>query len=405
MRKILSIILTFVVVLSMCASAFANDFLKEPNLTAEQLAKGEKAGIAPEVFARYYREWDGKTIERKFVRTTHEPGDDGGKVYEATTQFLYEDMYEAVDNADMLYLAGMFKGTGKNADGTPDYSLDKCPTREEALVMLIRLLGEEERALSFNLACKFTDVSNWAKPYVAYAYEEGITKGISDTQFGKGNITAQQYATFMMRALALTEGIDYSYDTALKDFSKMRGTYFTSEPAKFLRADMVNMSMNALMLTNKEKNLPLVECIGKGYVVKMQIERGDATISPSLIARNNFAEIDDLYMIHTYGREVVRQFGRYLNVAEKYKLQISPKKVGEGNLKYYKVADYNCHWGAGHGFGNYNYTDDYVFTLGDANGNAKYVGVLPYIEHFAEYEQNYKYAERTSFNVMFLNIK
>ncbi len=403
MKKILSIILTFAVVLSMCASAFANDFLKEPNLTAEQLAEANELGWSPKFAARSYQMWDGKTIERKFVRTTHEPGDDGGKVYEATTQFLYEDMYEAVDNADMLYLAGMFKGTGKNADGTPDYSLDKCPTREEALVMLIRLLGEEEKALSFNLDCKFTDVSSWAKPYVAYAYEEGITKGISDTQFGKGNITAQQYATFMMRALALTEGIDYSYDTALKDFNKMRGTYFTSEPAKFLRADMVNMSMNALMLTNKEKNLPLVECIGKGYVVKMQLRNNGVSVKPTVIANNNFSEMSNLYMIMSYGKMVTYHVDseRYLDAEKDYKWHMASGRIGT-NLEHYKVADYNVSWGAGL---EKNKTDDYVFTLGDANGDMKYIGALPHIAHYVESEQDASCAERTIFNVMFLETK
>lgn len=48
--------------------------------------------------------------------------------------------------ANSLYWLGLFKGTGITANGNPIFSLDKSATRDEAVTMLVRLLGKEEAA-------------------------------------------------------------------------------------------------------------------------------------------------------------------------------------------------------------------------------------------------------------------
>ena len=52
------------------------------------------------------------------------------------------------------------------------FDLQRPPTRMEALIMLIRLLGEESEALSCTAYQPFTDVPDWALPYAAYAYSK-----------------------------------------------------------------------------------------------------------------------------------------------------------------------------------------------------------------------------------------
>ena len=47
---------------------------------------------------------------------------------------------EAKEAADALHVLGLFQGIGTNADGTPNYDLDSKPTREQAVIMLVRLL-------------------------------------------------------------------------------------------------------------------------------------------------------------------------------------------------------------------------------------------------------------------------
>lgn len=70
--------------------------------------------------------------------------------------------------ARCLYELGLFQGVGTNADGTPDFALDRAPTRAEAVTMLVRLLGKEAEAKAGTWETPFTDVADWAKPYVGY---------------------------------------------------------------------------------------------------------------------------------------------------------------------------------------------------------------------------------------------
>ena len=75
--------------------------------------------------------------------------------------------------ADALYQMGLFKGTDSG------YALDRAPTRAEAAVMLVRMLGSEKEAESNTYTTPFTDVPQWADPYVGWLYEKGLTAGTS----------------------------------------------------------------------------------------------------------------------------------------------------------------------------------------------------------------------------------
>jgi len=87
---------------------------------------------------------------------------------------------DAVAAADKLHSLGLFNGTGTDADGNPMYDLDRAPTRHEAVTMLVRLLGKGDEALAGTWEMPFTDVAEWAKPYVGYAYANGLTSGTSE---------------------------------------------------------------------------------------------------------------------------------------------------------------------------------------------------------------------------------
>ena len=154
--------------------------------------------------------------------------------------------------AGELNKLGLFRGTGTLSDGSPKYELNRAGTRVEAIVMLIRLLGKESEAQSGNWKHPFTDVPAWADAYVGYAYEAGLTKGISATEFGTGNVTAQQYLTFLLRALGYM-GAD-TYDKAFS-LAQGCGIYEDAELLRatpdlcfdpFWRADMALLSRRAL---------------------------------------------------------------------------------------------------------------------------------------------------------------
>lgn len=154
--------------------------------------------------------------------------------------------------ADAMKAMGLFKGsdTGYGLG----YDLEKAPTRIQSLIMFLRLIGEEEAALNTAAACPFSDVPAWCRPYVAYAYEQGYTKGISATEFGPSLETrATEYMTFVLRALGYSdsgEHADFAWDTALYKalqigvLTAREHKQLTEQP--FLRAQVVYVSYYAL---------------------------------------------------------------------------------------------------------------------------------------------------------------
>ena len=120
--------------------------------------------------------------------------------------------------ADDLKDLGLFLGTDKG------YELDREPTRTEAAVMLVRLLGKETESKEKNYEHPFTDVPEWADAYVGYLYENGLTKGIGDGKFGATDLcTVQMFCTFVLRALGYTEDAgDFTYDEAIDFAAELR---------------------------------------------------------------------------------------------------------------------------------------------------------------------------------------
>ncbi|MDD6309122.1 MAG: S-layer homology domain-containing protein, partial [Clostridia bacterium] len=167
---------------------------------------------------------------------------------------------EATDAANTLHNLGLFNGTGTNADGTPIYDLDRVPSRFEAVTMLVRLLGKEAEAKAGTWDTPFTDVVDWAKPYVGYAYANGLTAGTSATTFGGSAIvTASQYLTFVLRSLGYESGKDFQWDKAWEFSDKIGMTdgRYNADTKTFLHGDVAIISNNALYMNvaNSDKTL------------------------------------------------------------------------------------------------------------------------------------------------------
>ena len=164
---------------------------------------------------------------------------------------------EAAQAAQTLYDLGLFKGTGTNPDGTPIFALEKTPTRNQALIMLIRLLGKEDEALNGSWSIPFTDVSEGMTPYVGYAYTNGLTAGTTATTFGGAKtIKANQYVTFLLRALGYTSGQDFTVSKAL-DFSETLGLTSDTYAYGFTRGDVALLSFKVLYQTRKGSSTTL----------------------------------------------------------------------------------------------------------------------------------------------------
>lgn len=174
--------------------------------------------------------------------------------------------YAENEAAQALYDLGLFQGTGNNADGTPNFDLDRAPTRAEAVTMLVRLLGKEEEAKAGNWTTPFTDVADWAKPYVGYAYTNGLTTGTSDTTFGGNNlVNADQYLTFVLRALGYESGKDFQWDKAIEfaaQDSVCNTPAYRRDVTTFCRGTLAEISLRALVAKRKNDDQTLSVAMG-----------------------------------------------------------------------------------------------------------------------------------------------
>ena len=156
-----------------------------------------------------------------------------------------------------LKALGLFKGVSET-----DFALNRAPTRAEALVMLIRVLGRENDALSKGGKHPFTDVPAWADKYVGYAYENNLTNGMSATKFGSNtSASSSMYITFVLRALGYsdTNGADFTWDnpyTLARTAGILRGN---PDTIKFMRGDVVLVSYAALEALVKGTSKTLAE--------------------------------------------------------------------------------------------------------------------------------------------------
>lgn len=156
--------------------------------------------------------------------------------------------------AEELRELGLFKGVSET-----DFDLGRAPTRGEALVLLVRFMGEEKNALAGAWEHPFKDVRDWEDKYVGYAYSAGLTKGVSDDEFaGSDTISCATYLTFMLRALGYSDARgDFNWNEPFSLAEKaglLESSRFANsgiDQTEFLRADVVLISYSALTAYQK----------------------------------------------------------------------------------------------------------------------------------------------------------
>lgn len=180
------------------------------------------------------------------------------------------------DYATKLSEIGVFRGTGTG------FELDREPTRLEGLVMLVRLLGKETAANQLkDQKCIFSDVPDWGKGYVNYAYKNGLTKGVSSTAFGaETKIDSKSYVTFLLRALGYSDNVnvkDFTWSGAV-DFAKSIGLldeelYKKITSNVFIRDYVAKSSYNALLQPVKGGSVILAEkLVNDGLLTQSQAD-------------------------------------------------------------------------------------------------------------------------------------
>ena len=171
--------------------------------------------------------------------------------YQGSYRFVESDAVDYNAMAAALKALHLFKGSFTGyGEG---FDLEVAPTRLQALIMFIRVLGEEEQAMAWTGTTPFTDISKGsdAEKYVGYAYEMGYTNGYTATTFKPGNpVNVHQYTEFVLRAMGYSSVSNTNLaDTLIR--AEEAGVLTSGETEfmlgqKFLRADLVYISYYAL---------------------------------------------------------------------------------------------------------------------------------------------------------------
>lgn len=193
--------------------------------------------------------------------------------------------------ADSLHEMGLFQGTQNG------YDLDRTPTRAEAAVMLVRLLGKEAEAKALTYTAPFTDLKGWEKPYVQYLYSNGLANGTNRTTFNPtGKCTAQMYAVFLLRALGYSDTADFSYANAIET-AREQGIYDTGiiNTQNFLRDDAAAASYTALSVSPKNSEGTLLDqLVSENAITEADAKRYQSLFSSYAQYREATAGMDAL---------------------------------------------------------------------------------------------------------------
>lgn len=188
----------------------------------------------------------------------------------ADTKIYYNDY------AVKLSEIGVFKGTGTG------FELEREPTRLEGLIMLVRLIGKETAAIQLNNeVCAFTDVPDWGRGYVNYAYKNGLAKGIGNNLFGaQDKIDGKSYVTFLLRSLGYSDNDqvkDFNWSNSI-EYAKSIGCldedlYFKMVSNTFIRDYVAKSSYNTLLQPIKGSSSTLMEkLVSSGAMTQAQAE-------------------------------------------------------------------------------------------------------------------------------------
>lgn len=185
-----------------------------------------------------------------------------------------EDLNDVLDRAyqqgEILYQLGLFDGVSPTGY---EPNLEGAMNREEAMKMIVSALGWEPSLPEEN---PFTDVSEWAKPFVGRAYLNGIAIGTvpQDNIFGaKDPVVLQHLLTFYLRALGYET--TYAYENAIR-LGNLKGL---TDNVKFSenylsRYHLVLITYNALSTTKLNSARTLVEdLVAEGRVDQAKVEQ------------------------------------------------------------------------------------------------------------------------------------
>ena len=203
-------------------------------------------------------------------------------------------------------------------DENGNFNPDKNVTRAEMAVVMANLLDLKVQDF-VGASIPFTDVPEWAHAYVAACYADGITGGISATQYGSNNsITAVQAALMMMKALG--------YFQFAKDFGTDWQVATIKQASNIGLYDGIDSARNAAMTRNEVAQLALNTL--KTTMVESDGSSTDITLPGDITISTGGTKYVDVTSTSAYARA----FGDKAVEGSKYTVELG-EKLFDGDLK------------------------------------------------------------------------
>jgi len=205
--------------------------------------------------------------------------------------------------ADALNTLNVLRG-----DGTGNLRLDETATRAEGAAMLVRLLGAEDKAFDQNLLHPFTDVPDWADPYVGYLYHNGLTIGIGNNLYGSSApIDEKSYLVFLLRALGYRDGNgkDFTWNTveqAAVDAGLLMPGEALAAGSDFKRGRLAELSWRAMFLDHKQEHKSLISLLyDNGMISYSSLEKLLTPVNVPIINKwlECLPEVENAFINHT----------------------------------------------------------------------------------------------------------
>ncbi len=187
-------------------------------------------------------------------------------LFSVSAIYANADDYEAVARSagEFLYELELIKG-----DGSGDLKLNDLLSREESVILTLRMLRLEEQAKNYAGANGFSDVpsDSWWAPYINFAKANKIVNGIGGGKFGlRQNVTIKQLITMFLRAAK------YSADWQTEDIWQ-KGKIFglTTELDNSITENKQASRGDAFVIFAKAIKLPTNPSVQKNSCVLSQV--------------------------------------------------------------------------------------------------------------------------------------
>jgi len=282
------------------------------------------------------------------------------------------------DKAEVLYNLGLLKGTDSSFS-VEGLELSRSAKRIEICVTVVRMLGKEEKALYQENSHPFSDVPDWANPYVGWLYENYLVNGVNDNYFGTDSTaTTKQFCAMILRVLGYSEAEGhFEYNDAVKlALEKRIITQKMAYKDILSRENMVIICYNALNTTIRNSKKTLITKLCDDAAVDREKAEMYGVLKKANLT-DAFPNVPE-----TLGGITVYRAGSYLTL-------VFDKPVEEYGIRLYMMGS--------NGILREVKEEGYPFFK---KGEKKYVsgGAAGYIEEL--YIYNLPYGQRTSFIVV-----